>query len=458
MARTKNETELNLDCLSLTSLPPEIEELTQLQTLDLMANRALTQLPESLSTLQNLRRLDLDHCSNLSTLPAGFERLPARASVHATDTGLSPNVFETLGRAIEQERVSSNRQRGPRIEVSLPAAATRPVQSLGQEIMLWFEEANQQPQFTQALLRERLSRLPSEAIRLTASEALNTHHPKNQSEALATLLMRLRKTGHYTRAQSDMKQRVCNLLNGMMEHEEVLQTAGMMAFEGIQTCDDRTALSMLIMELDLVQHQAVQAAKQEQPAPNSPERRAMFQSIVKLGQGVFKETKLMDIAHKQAKEARGIVDETEIVLKYVTHLSQALDLPVKWSNMLYEGCANIVTEAHLKKAKSNLKNAATLDNPEFLSFLSTWQPLRSLLETFEPEALAQINAGIRQLEATRRRKQEKLEEELERAITTHGEESTKALNLVVAMNKNQRFVEKQAPALWLKAIKQVIRE
>ena len=57
-AKDTSETELDLSGLGLTSLPPEIGQLTNLRELNLSANR-LTSLPPETGQLVNLKELDL---------------------------------------------------------------------------------------------------------------------------------------------------------------------------------------------------------------------------------------------------------------------------------------------------------------------------------------------------------------------------------------------------------------
>ncbi len=68
-----NITELNLERLGLTSLPPEIEKFINLQTLDLLDNY-LTQLPDSIGNLENLRSVTFSY-NYITQLPASICKL-----------------------------------------------------------------------------------------------------------------------------------------------------------------------------------------------------------------------------------------------------------------------------------------------------------------------------------------------------------------------------------------------
>jgi Leucine-rich repeat (LRR) protein len=66
-------TRLNLSGLGLTELPPEIGQLTELQTLDL-SNNELQSLPAEIGQLRNLRQLELQN-NQLNELPPQIGQL-----------------------------------------------------------------------------------------------------------------------------------------------------------------------------------------------------------------------------------------------------------------------------------------------------------------------------------------------------------------------------------------------
>lgn len=434
-------TKMYLSSNRLTSLPTEIGNLIEITELDLEHN-PLTSLPPEISKLAALTSLSLSNCPQLSSLPAGFECLPAHTIVQLENTGLSPNVLQALALRVDQEFSASGFMRGPDLSFSLPASATRNVMPLSDEIIEWFTEAKQQPGIPTKELAKQVEKLP-----------------ETSSVALATLLLRLKNTGVYQKAPEAMVNRVCNLLNAMLKAPEMLETFCAMALESTATCDDRTALGMLNMELAVLQQQITKAALAEQHRPGSPELKASLQRMLALAQGSFKQQALMNIAQKHAQTAPGAKDETEIVLKYITNLGKTLDLPVQWSHMLYQRFAWQVTEEHLAKAKSAVKNSATLESPEFLSFMASWHPFLSMLEKFEPQALKNMQQGV---EIMRKKQYDRLEE-LEGKKQAQASRDANPLlpamlEITTQINQIQQWIPPESIQLWQTTINHVLQQ
>lgn len=418
---------LDLSDNQLATLPSCIGELSQLKILVVCNNPHLADLPEAISNLQHIQAIDLLNCSSLRHWPVGFERLPAGALVNLEGTGLSVNVLEVASRAVEVELAQSGRQRGPQILFSLPAQATRDVMSLAEEMLEWFKEVN-----------------PGEPARLaTLQRTLDRHIRPEASHAMATLLMRFRKTGQYAFAPQLMAERVVALLNGLLEQPSLLDIFCEMALESTETCDDRTALGMLNMELALLENQALKAAMQ-----SSGPKRDTFLQLFEVGKGVFKQRALMDIAYQHAQRAGGYVDETEMVLKYVTHLGADLQLPVQWGHMLYERFAFQVTDDDLRDARARLVDTANLANPEFLSFMRTWHPFHAVIRKLEPQVCEEVESDLRMIQQRMENEQERLFDEYEQVCRQHGVESPEALGLVTAMNKNATKLTRHSEAMW----------
>jgi hypothetical protein len=367
----------------------------------------------------------------LRSLPARFERLSASARVILERTGLSANVLEAAARAVELAGVQSGGRFGPHLLISVPAHATREVMSLGAEMLEWFKEV--QPD---------VADLP-----LAFDPGVLGELSPEAAQALATLLMRLRKTGQYTFAPQAMASRVVALLTGLMEQSSLLETFCAMAVESNETCDDRTALGMLNMELALLEHQAMNTAMRS-TAP----KQETFQQLFHVGQGVFKQRALMEIAHQHAQRASGYVDETEIVLKYITRLGADLQLPVQWSHMLYERYAFQVTDEDLAQARAQLANAGRLEQPEFLSFMRQWHPFQAVLKQLEPEVNAQLERQLAVMQKDIETKQEALFEEYEQVCAQEGDASERALSLAAAMNQNAASIQEHSDAIWRHAM------
>ncbi len=81
--RRPKQRALNLSGLGLTGLPPEIAQLTTLQSLDL-SNNQLTGLPPEIAQLTTLQSLDLSN-NQLTGLPPEIAQLTAlQSSISAT--------------------------------------------------------------------------------------------------------------------------------------------------------------------------------------------------------------------------------------------------------------------------------------------------------------------------------------------------------------------------------------
>lgn len=417
---------------ALSTLPPCLGELRQLRTLLVRNNPNLTDLPETIFRLPSLQRLDVSDCQNLRYLPTGFERLPARTMVNLERTGLSVNVLEAARRAVELVRTQSIGVLGPQIHYSLPAQTMRNVMPLGAEMLEWFKEV-----------------VPDAAdrrMRGVQKGLLKDLHPSS-AQALATFLMRLRRTGLYTFAPQAMASRVMALLTGVIDQPKLLETFCAMALECTETCDDRTALGMLNMELALVESQALDVAM-----VSTGSKRETLQRLFDLGQGVFKQRALMDMAHQHALRASGFVDETEIVLRYLTRLGADLQLPVQWAHMLFEQYAFQVTDDDLAVARVRLQPSATLDNPEFLGFMCNWHPFQTVLKHLEPKVCEQVERDLLVVKRGVETEQERLFEEYERVCVRHGAESVMALNLITAMNQNAAKIKPLSDAVWCQAV------
>jgi internalin A len=95
-AAKEKVTELDLADNQLSSLPPEISQLSNLTELDL-ANNQLSSLPPEISQLSNLTRLDLDN-NQLSSLPPEFSQLSNLTTLYLHNNQLSslPPEFSQL--------------------------------------------------------------------------------------------------------------------------------------------------------------------------------------------------------------------------------------------------------------------------------------------------------------------------------------------------------------------------
>ena len=94
-AKRTKATELNLSLLGLTTLPPELGQLQNLQSLDLSENQ-LSALPEAVGQLQKLQSLDLSE-NQLSALPDAVGQLDNLQTLNLSYNELG-TVPEAIGR------------------------------------------------------------------------------------------------------------------------------------------------------------------------------------------------------------------------------------------------------------------------------------------------------------------------------------------------------------------------
>lgn len=78
---TKADTQFGTICNELTSLPPEIGKLKNLQTFDI-ANSTITSLPDEMEELTGLTDLEVYNCPKMTKFPMSITQLPALVSLN----------------------------------------------------------------------------------------------------------------------------------------------------------------------------------------------------------------------------------------------------------------------------------------------------------------------------------------------------------------------------------------
>lgn len=340
------------------------------------------------------------------------------------------NVLQQLSRQVEMQRLDSNGRSGPRVEFSVPPALTGPIGTLQEEALKWMREMGN-------------NNLPPQAQ--TSIEQLE----ETYSTALATLLARLRKTAEYTQSRDSTVIRIQKILNTLFANPELLSSFGTMALECTETCDDRTALGLLYMELALLEHQLTREIK-------SSSKASALNSIKHTGLGVFKQKHLMKIAHEHAKQVKGFVDETEIVLKFLTNLGKKLKLPAHLDHMLYASFAWQVESADLEKAEQQITEQANLDHPAFLDFLATWHPMQEALQRHFLGLWQDLAQQCNNIDTAMQKALEQQNTAYETACEQHGEESPQALDWKARINHTNETRQTKRAAVWRAAIQQAL--
>jgi hypothetical protein len=395
-------------CQILRHLPENLGQLTNLTKLSIHRCRSLARLPGTLNQIRNLRKLNATHCPQLTSLPENILELPSACTLNLESSGLSPRVLSAL-----QERIDTLQQQNipvPRIYYSLDSEEnTNPedIGSLQNQIEAWRKEGE---------LHHPLHQAEEDAI---------NNLPTSESQALAILLHRLRKTAIYSHQPQATIERVNQLLSQALKSPDMLGVYCAMALESTETCDDRTALGLLHMERIALEHDLLEQAKQ---APSPQQAYALLKEHAP---GFFKLNKILDIAHAHASTARGMVDETEIVLRYLTALGEEFNLPTRIDYMKFPEHGWQVTPQALENARKQLNNQS---NNSIVHLWSQWPVYRDTVEHQEPTVYQHLQEKQNRTSEAFATRLQPLTTALEQAIQQGGIYSEEAININIDIN------------------------
>lgn len=359
-------------CNLLTRLPNSLGELRCLETLQLDHCQRLTCLPDNLGELQALRSLTLSGCNALSSMPRSVAELSRNCYISLGNTNLPTAVIERINQACLEQR-ALNLEQGPVISHNMGPGIEIAELPLDQQIKSWRDEY-------------RLADPSNPPTWPSADVALTTLSPEEQNN-LSNLLGRLRSTAHYRIAAANMVGRVCTLLNQLIEDPPAMKAAAALAIEASATCDDRIALGLMLLEEALIERRAMAAATSK---PSLTE-------LVSTAMGLFKSKQLQEIANKKAQSTAGFVDETEIVLKYITKLSKPLALPCPLDDMIFHGCAQSVSDQDIAKAKKEVLNLVKHGNT-FNKYLAGWAPWQAAIKQIAPQLYQTVEQQIERID------------------------------------------------------------
>jgi hypothetical protein len=326
--------------------------------------------------------------------------LPARCEVTLVENPLPPTVIEAMSRALETQR-ATDPARGPRIIHSMSAGHEFPVRPLQEEIASWYPQGTFQ-EADQAAWRKAIA---------------DTRLDEQSQQALSSVLGRQRLTAHYRVAQPNMEKRVHALLEQLRSAPAALATCAAQAVEGTVSCDDRIALTLLLMEETLL-HQKARGAIAQPDAPKTLREIAM---------GLYKSDVLKEIAHRRIDTASGFIDPTEFILKYWVKLSKELALPSQIKDMIFHGCAEQVSDDDIDNAREAV-HAAERDTKKFESYLASWAPWQALLEKRLPQDYREAQNDIADFRQKCHDETTALCESLKKIRDTEGELSDNFLN------------------------------
>ena len=283
----------------------------QLQQLNL-AGLALPHWPQWASRLPALRTLNL-YRTRLRHIPdAVFTEMAEERSV---DVFLDRNSLDTqtlrqLGSARPQRRFQFYTHRTNDVR---PTRVGRP------SVDPWLQGASEVERRHRAQLWQGLTE-------------------EEGSAAFIDLIDNLRRTPDFISNAAEMTRRVWNVIVGASANRQLRQRLYTMA-EQLDTCVDGERLMFSDMEVQVLQHDALQGATWAQRG----------QRLYELARGLFRLDQLEAIARRIITERRRrgiVVDEAEVRMALRTYLARRLSLPGQPHSMAYAATAGIGVEIY----------------------------------------------------------------------------------------------------------------
>lgn len=413
-----------IHCNQLSLLPENLGEL-HLKDLNIRHCRTLARLPSTLGQLSQLEELNATQCPQLTSLPANLLELPSSCHIDFEGSGLSPALANAL-----QQRIREREQQGlsvPNIRFSLNAGNhdLRQVGTLESQLQAWRAEGGIETPQTQ-----------------DETNAIN-QLSELENKALATLLHLLKYTAIYRSQQEATVERVNHLLNQALKNPDMLGLYCAMALESTETCDDRTALGLMHMERIALEHDLLTQAKQAA----SPQQ--AYALLKQQAPGIFKLQKLLEIAHQHALVAPGAVDETEMVLRYLTALGQEFKLPVRIDHMKFSEFGWQVDQKALDKARTQLNN---LTDAQLVDLWAQWPVYHDVLEHHEPTVYQSLQEEQHSIREDFAQQALELTSALEEASEKFGVYSEKTINITININKLKNTQNQAITEPWRKRV------
>ncbi len=181
---------------------------------------------------------------------------------------------------------------------------------------------------------------------------------EEDSVAFIDLIDNLRRTPDFVGNAAELTQRVWNVVAGASAHRQLRQRLYAMA-QGLDTCVDGERLMFSDMEVQVLQHHALQGATWSQRG----------QRLYELARGLFRLDRLEAIARRIITERRGRgvgVDEAEVRMALRTYLARRLALPGQPQSMAYAATAGIGVDIY-DAAQAEVLQAET--ESQFIAFM-----------------------------------------------------------------------------------------
>ena len=366
-------TKLYLPGNQLTSLPPEIGQLTQLRWLDL-TNNQLTSLPTEIDQLNQLRWFDLTN-NQLTTLPPEIGQLTQLTKLYLPGNQLTslPTEIGQLTQLTGLYLTNNQLTSLPENISSLPVRVTIDLSGnpLSQHVLDNLQEIINAPNYhgprihfsiheersaDDRSLEELLQKLSTAAGRKPITLTQFAEH----AEDVRIWLLRLSAIGDYSNKRQELALLIYNVITKADTEDGFRDSFLSCIQEAATTCGDRMALSLLYLG---IQYKIAQAL----------ETRNFGQLAYLLGHGSWALDELGEIAKAKARSLR-FVDEVEVYLAYPVMLKNKLQLPIDIDTMLYYRCSSVTAE-DLSTAAEVVKGfLSNLDSYcEYLAKDVTWQ-------------------------------------------------------------------------------------
>lgn len=370
---------LTLRECGLGSLPEAVDRLTQLTELDLtLCGLTLDQaLIDRLGQLPNLSVLTLSGNTvgqvatstgfarlqqlNLAGLglprwPQWASRLPAlrtlnlyRTQLRHIPVAIFAETTQTLGVDVFMERNSLDAESLRRLDRPQPhrrfqffahrSNDVRPARVGRPSVDVWLRDASEVERRHRAQLWQGLT-------------------DEEGSEAFINLIDNLRRTPDFASNAADLTRRVWNVIAGASANRQLRQRLYSMA-EQLDTCVDGERLMFSDMEVQVLQHDALQGATWTQRG----------RRLYDLARGLFRLDQLETIARRIITERRRMaigVDEAEVRMALRTYLARRLALPGQPDSMAYAATAGIGVDIY-DAAQAQVLQAES--KPAFTTFM-----------------------------------------------------------------------------------------
>lgn len=178
------------------------------------------------------------------------------------------------------------------------------------------------------------------------------------SQAFIDLIDNLRRTPDFTSNAAELTRRVWNVIAGASANRQLRQRLYTMAGQ-LDTCVDGERLMFSDMEVQVLQHDALQGATWVQRG----------QRLYELARGLFRLDQLEAISRRIIAERRRLgvsVDEAEVRMALRTYLARRLALPGQPQSMAYAATAGIGVDIY-DAAQSQVLQAEA--EPAFTAFM-----------------------------------------------------------------------------------------